>query len=267
MITVVMACYNQEKYIEQAVKSVLNQTYENFDIIIVNDGSTDGSQEKIEELSKLDTRISFIKTDDIGATMARSTAVDLSDQPYFVPLDGDDHIAPSFLEETLRVLDGNSGRNYGFCYTDSIFYNEDTKFKKDMLQPDYNFSRLLMGNYICYCSLIRKKAFYDAGGYNRWNFNYFEDYELWIRMGRKGHYGAHIGKPLFYYRMRGNNLSANTTKFATIYKAFIIRTYPELYDPNFQIEVDKILEKYPTNFMSLKPKEQNRIYERIERNA
>ena len=251
-VSVIMTCHNQAEFIDEAIESVIGQTYEDFELIIINDGSTDNSEEKIVEWIKKQNRITFVKADDIGSSKARNLGVGLSSTDYFVPLDADDKIYPWFLERTVNVLERNP--ECGFCYTDSIFSNQGR-----MIQPDYNFHDLLLGNYICYCSLIDRNIFNEIGGYEETNFNYFEDYLLWIAMGRKGYYGIHLPEPLFWHRVHDKALTSKTDKFANIYKAFIIRKFPELYPRNWQAEVDKILEKYPDNFMFLKPHEQEAI--------
>jgi glycosyltransferase involved in cell wall biosynthesis len=258
MISVIMAYYNQPQYIEEAIKSVLGQTYQNFEIIIANDSSSD--LDLFDNLVKLDNRISYFCTDDVGGVKARTACINKSNYDYFVPLDPDDYIHPEFLEKTYHALSKRT--NYGFCYTDSIFFTEESQQR--MIQPDYNFYNLLQSNYICYCSLIKKKAWFDSGGYNEGNFNFYEDYEAWIRLGRKAHFGFHIAEPLFYYRMHKNGMTGKTKDFGNYYKAFIIRWYPELYPPYWQEEVDKILKDVPSNFMSLKPKQQEEIINKIK---
>jgi len=255
-VSVIMPCHNQTEFIDDAIESVINQTHQDFELIIINDGSTDNSKNKIIEWTLKQNRITFVQTNDIGASKSRNLGVEMSQGKYFVPLDADDKIFPEFLEETIDVLENNP--NHGFCYTDSIFSTKDGD--RRMVQPEYNFHDLLLGNYICYCSLINRDIFDEIGGYDKNNFNYFEDYMLWIALGQKGYYGKHLAEPLFWHRVHDKGMTGKTDKFAGIYKAFIIRKFPELYPHNWQDEVDKVLANYPANFMSLKPFQQEEIY-------
>ena len=253
MISVIMVYHKQKKYVEEAINSVLAQTYKNFELLLLNAGNNDF--DFIEDIAKKDKRIKHVEVKPLGSTFARTEGVKLSDREYIVFLDPDDKIEPQFLKETYKEL---SKRNkYGFCYTDSIFFSETQS--RRMIQPDYNFFNLINQNYICNCSLIRKNYWLDAGGYNLNNRNYFEDYEGWIRLGRKGFYGYHIPEPLFLYREHKESMTSKTSDFGGIYKSFIIRWYPELYPPHLQDVVNKTLKNIPNNFMSLTPEKQEEI--------
>ena len=104
MISVIIPMYNTALYIERCIKSVMNQSYKDLEIIIVDDGSTDNSIEICEKLQKQDCRILIISQDNAGASVARNTGINASKGNYIMFVDSDDYIAPELTEELLRSL-------------------------------------------------------------------------------------------------------------------------------------------------------------------
>jgi hypothetical protein len=119
-------------------------------------------------------------------------------------------------------------------------------------QPEYNVIRLIENNFISYCSLIRRNAFLDSGGYDLKNVGFSEDYQLWLKMAFKGHYGIHYPEPLFYYRVRENSISHSNQKKMIASKAYFIKLYPMNFPESWQKLADEELKKWSKNFMSVK---------------
>jgi glycosyltransferase involved in cell wall biosynthesis len=251
-VTIIIPVYNAEKYLQETLNCVLTQTYKNIEVFIGNDGSTDGSQKIIDDFYEK-WQYTFLmhidKHENIGATLTRHRLLEFSDSKYYLPLDADDLIDPTFLEKTVPILEENS--EIGFVYTNTEYFGiENIHFD----QSEYNFIKLIEGNYICYCSLIRKQAYNEAGGYNLENIGRFEDYELWLKMGKKGWYGKHLAEELFHYRvhkesaMQGNFIANNGDAI----KAYIITKYPEIFPIAWQEPSKEILKNYDLDFMSRK---------------
>lgn len=104
LVSIIIPAYNAEQYIEKAIKSCINQTYKNIEIIIVNDGSTDNTAEKIKELSLQDNRIKFISTKNGGVSKARNTGIENSTGEYLTFLDADDQICSTALDDMMKVM-------------------------------------------------------------------------------------------------------------------------------------------------------------------
>jgi glycosyltransferase involved in cell wall biosynthesis len=249
LISFIVVTFNQSKYLRETLESIKSQTNQDFEIIFVDDGSKDNCFEIAENFAQenKELKISLFRTNDVGASNARHFAIQQSGGDYYVPLDGDDLIEPDFLEKTLPLLESN--KEIGFIYPDTIYFGDQNQRYS---QQEYNFFNLIFNNFISYCCLIRRKAYECAGGYNLKNRNYFEDWELWIRMGRKGWYGKHLPEPLFKYRV--HKKSSSQTGFAqrmgNAFKAYIKTQYPELYPPNLVDEAKQILLSYEPDFMS-----------------
>jgi len=103
MVSVIIPLFNKEVYIKKCIQSVLAQTYSNFELIIVNDGSTDGSLLKVLEF--VDSRISFLTQENSGVSIARNNGVSVSKHDYIAFLDADDWWEPTFLEEMKALVE------------------------------------------------------------------------------------------------------------------------------------------------------------------
>jgi len=248
-VTVVISSYYGSKYIGEAIESIKNQTYKSWFIIIVDDSN---GKDGIENYSE-NGLIHVVATDDIGLSACRNKGAFLSSGKYLLFMDADDKLAPTFLEKTVKVLEENP--KISIAYTDTQHFGESNSF---WTQPEYNFHNLLINNYICSCSLIRRKDFETCGGFDTDNFNYWEDYEFWINMGSKGFYGKHIPEKLFYYRVHQESgmQSLRNSALSVFYKSYIINKFPELYPFEWQYTAKKTLEMYPFDFMKWKPKQQ-----------
>lgn len=196
-ISVVIPCYNDAIYLSEAVKSVLTQTFQDFEIIIVNDGSTDNSQEIAEKLIKNNPsyRIRLINQVNSGQpAMARNRGIFEAKGEYILPLDADDLIETNMLEECLKLLEKD--KRIAIAYTDRQDFDGANQV---IFAGDYNFSRLKYANHLSYCALFRKEVWQKLGGY-RTNVKGCEDWDFWIAAGVQGYFGRRIPKPIFKYR-------------------------------------------------------------------
>ena len=255
LVNIIIACHNSELYLAECVESVINQTCKNFDIVIVDDGSSDKTKRIAESLIENYPyyNIELLYTPDVGPVAARTFALEKKHDPYLLFLDADDKIHPEFLEKTLKVLKENPDKS--FCFTDTQHIGiSDGAWN----QPEYNFYQLLIGNYICYCSLIRRKDFDFVGGYDKNNYGYFEDYQLFLNLGRHGLYGIHLPEKLFFYRMSETNATnaERVKRFSEVYKSYIVSQYPEIFPVEWINQSKQILSKFPDNFISMNHKQQ-----------
>lgn len=122
LISIILPAYNVEKYIEAAVTSILNQTYQNFEVIIVNDGSTDNTQKICEQLKEKDIRIILINQINLGSGIARNSGLKVSNGEYIYFMDPDDVINSNLLEENLRIAEKTNVEIVTFGYK-SIRWN------------------------------------------------------------------------------------------------------------------------------------------------
>ncbi|HLP75745.1 MAG TPA: glycosyltransferase, partial [Candidatus Paceibacterota bacterium] len=247
MVSVVISCHNYANYLPEAVASVRNQTYRNFEIILVDDGSTDDSPAVAKRLAAEttpDIPFRIVRLEDVGPSAARRFGVAQARGKYYLPLDADDRIAPDFLARTVPVLEADA--TLGFAYVDTVFFGEKQQRHH---QPEYDFARLCQGNFISHTSLIRKAAFDEVGGYDPENWGYYEDWDLWIRLGSKGWFGRHVTEPLFFYRHHfDSSLSLFACRLDPIYKAFLQSRHAELYSAAVVASARQTLAEMPADW-------------------
>lgn len=202
MFSVIIPLYNKEKYIQKAIKSVLNQTYKNFELIIINDGSTDNSLMIGQQLS--DYRLRIINQPNLGVSAARNNGVRLAKYNNIAFLDADDWWDSNFLEEMYKlIIDYPDAGLYGCKYN---------KVKNGKLIPsqiglESNFSAGYI-NYFevyaktfwvpinCTFAIIKKNVFDDFGGFDV-KLKFGEDFHLWVRVALKYQVG-YLNKNLAY---------------------------------------------------------------------
>ena len=249
-ISIIITCFNSEVTLLETLESVIHQTYHDFEIIIVDDKSTDTSLYLITKFKNANPEIpiTIIKNENNqGPTLSRIKAVAYSKGGFLLPLDSDDRLAPTFLEETLALL--NKKPKAGYVYVDVITFGNQYNYQK---QYPYNFKMLLKQGYFAYCSLIRKEAFVIAGGYDTENWGYAEDRDLWIRMGKKGWHGVHLSRPLFYYRVR-NSLTSFIEKIDANVKAYIQIRNIDCYPKSYLEPAVKLVQSLPENWYKNPP--------------
>ena len=194
-VSIITPVYNSEKYIEETIKSVLQQTYTNIEVIIVDDGSTDNSGSICDSFSMLDDRIIVSHTKNQGPVRARNYAIGLATGEYILPVDSDDKIASKYVEEAVGILESNS--NIGIVYCKAMLFGDKTGLW-DI--PQYSLEGILIGNCIFATAMFRKSDWELVGGYSELMNDGIEDYDFWLSIIELGRGVYQIQKILFYYR-------------------------------------------------------------------
>ena len=170
-ISVIMPVYNHEKYLARAIESILNQTYKDFEFIIVDDGSTDSSFNIIQEYANQDKRISVIRQKNSGAAHARNEGVKKSQYKYIALMDDDDISIPTRLEKQLKFMQQNRSIDACVspmeCIDSNGQYMHNTMYSSGILPTDKEFLKysfhppFILGP----STMIKKKAYVECGGY------------------------------------------------------------------------------------------------------
>ena len=205
-ISVVMSVYNGEQHIRESIESILNQTFTDFEFIIVNDGSTDNSPEIIKSYDDARTRI-INNEKNIGLTKSLNKAIKQTRGEYIARQDADDISLPNRLELQLEFLEKHL--DVALLGTGIYVINENgDEIEKRIMHPNPKKS-LLKGNRFIHGSVMFRKSVIDElGAYNE-TLKYSQDYELWLRMSKK-YKMRNLTSPLYKLRMhRGSILSKN----------------------------------------------------------
>ena len=195
VFSIIVPLYNKEKYISRAIYSALNQSFKNFEIIIVNDGSTDNSLNVVKEIK--DSRIRIINQKNLGASNARNTGIKKAKSPYIAFLDADDEYMPFFLENIYKLIKEHKGYCFFATAYKKVAKKSDTEYYcgKKKIFNNINFLAKIAktGKFFIHISsvVVKKTVFSDVGYFfSRSNKSYcgatiFEDIDLWIRISLK----------------------------------------------------------------------------------
>ncbi|KRF18678.1 glycosyltransferase family A protein [Paenibacillus sp. Soil787] len=226
IVSVVIPCYNYGKFVEEAVDSCLKSTFQDIEIIVVDNGSTDLHTIKVlNRMNKSKTRLVRVKKNK-SLPHGRNVGIHEAKGKYILPLDADDMIHSTMIEKMYRVLE--SKPEVGFV-TSGLQYFGDQYW--EWLPPPFNFNELLAYNTVCVASLFRKKAWSEVGGYNESMLDGYEDWDFWISLAEKGWLGYSIQEILLFYRRHGNNMSTESGKKHNQIVKHIHTNHPKLY-PN-----------------------------------
>lgn len=211
IISVIMPVYNADEYLSASIESILNQTYKNFEFIIINDGSTDNSEKII--CSYNDKRIKYIKYDsNLGYVARLNYGLSIASGTFIARMDADDISKPERLEKQLNFLNLNpSIALVGSCY-EKIKDNINLGFKKQQQKPYQLKFRLLFGSNIAHPTVMFRRELIDLNRYfYKSEFSPAEDYELWTRLVMEFElYNMPIS--LLYYRIHSNQISKTKSK-------------------------------------------------------
>lgn len=199
-VSIIITCYNYGKYLEEVLDNVFNSYYDNFEVILVDDGSND--KYTLDILEKIKNKnikdLNIIRQENTGVSGARNTGLSVASGEYVMFIDTDDKIDKEYILKCVDILERQS--EYSFVYTNSIFFNDKRRVKIFNLR--YNFYSLLFRNYIPITSLIRKAAIIEVGGYKKCSY---EDWELYINLGEHNFFGYYLKEYLFFYRVHNDS--------------------------------------------------------------
>lgn len=250
-VSVIIPCYNLGAYIDQAVQSVLDQTFEDFEIIIIDDGSTDPATRRLlDNYRRPKTRI--LRTLNRGLAKTRNLGIREARAPYVTCLDADDMFEKNFLERTVEVLDADPSIAFASCWL-TAFDEADFLWNPDSCE----FPHLLAEHTVCTAALTRSDAIEKVGGYD---FNMpvagYEDWDIAISMVEQGLKGFIIPEPLFRYRIRWRSGSMSTSCNAPENHIrlleYLIDKHKQSYKQHFQ-GVLEIIEKRTLALKDYKP--------------
>ena len=203
-VSIIIPCYNHGQFLKECIDSILKQSFQDFEIIFVDDCSTDNSLEIISSYN--DSRIRIFKaTKNKGPAAARNLGIQNCNGVYILPVDSDNILNENCLDVFLSEIEKTP---------DKIIYCDIQNFgdKNNLgVVSEYSTTRLFQGNFIENCSIYKKSWWEDVGGYDENRLlEGLEDWEFWISLNRKGHYGRRIPGSLYRYRCHAGSLSRVT---------------------------------------------------------
>lgn len=258
LVSVVMPVYNGGLYLEEAIESILNQTYRDFEFIIINDGSTDRSLEVIERYANQDDRIVVINRKNKGLVYTLNEGIDKAKGKYIARMDADDISLPIRFEKQVKYMETE---NIDICGSHYFLINESGNIDGLNLSP--------LSNETCFITLVSKVPFAHPSvmirkscladnnlQYGQSKYKKAEDFDLWIRMYEKGAKFGNVNDILFKYRVVTNSLSKRAgqdirKESKSMRKLFLKKYQYQLIDTALRIDERQFNSIEKENFLRL----------------
>lgn len=226
-VSVIVPCYNHAQFLSVALGSVLEQTFENWECIIVNDGSPDNTEQIAQDWCKKDSRFNYYYKENGGLSSARNYGIEKAKGDYILILDSDDKFHVTFIEKAVKVLEENPKIGivscWGIRFTGNDYYGEFKPDGKNL--KDFLFKNAAIGN-----SLIRKKCWSDVNGYDEAMKKGYEDWEFYIRVSKEGWETKIIEETLFYYRQHKVSMRVEAiNKYDKEIRLYIFKKHQDIY--------------------------------------
>ena len=223
-VSVVVPCYNQAKYLPDTLDSVLAQTYNNWECIIVNDGSSDDVEYVAIEYCKRDVRFKYVYQKNQGVSMARNNGIKESSGYYILPLDGDDKIESTYLEKAVKCFEDNPRTTLVYCKAD-FFGTENGLW----LLPEYEYESFIWQNSIFVSALFKKDDFEKTEGYNINMDQGLEDWDFWLSLLDENSVVYRIDEVLFHYRIKEKSRNVDALKCSSKLMKQIVSNHKHIY--------------------------------------
>lgn len=231
-VSIIVPCYNQAKYLDEALQSVMDQNFVNWECIIVNDGSPDGTEEIAKKWVEIDSRFIYLKKENGGLSSARNFGIEEAKGEFILPLDADDKISKDYVTLAVPELEKDLEVKIVYCKSEKFGDVEGL-----WQLPPFCISDLCRYNMIFCSAVFRRKDWKLVGGYDVNMIYGLEDWEFWIAILKNGGNVKCLDEVGFYYRIKENSMVRKMTQdhinYSEIYVAkkhinFFISNYDNL---------------------------------------
>jgi len=200
-VSVIIPCYNQGRYLAESVRSVNAQSLQDFEIIVVNDGSTEAeTKDVLATFRAPKTRI--VHSQNQGVSAARNLGISQARGRYILPLDCDDRIAPDYLARATALLDDDPQLGIVYCQAEFFGFQSGPW---DL--PPFKFPEFILQPCIFCSAFFRREDWQVSGGYNIQLKHGFEDHDFWLELVKRGRTVHRIDEVLFHYRRRPDSVT------------------------------------------------------------
>lgn len=218
IVSVIIPCFNQSHFLEGSVNSVINQTFIDWECIIVNDGSNDDTAIIAQQLMQKDKRIKYILKENGGLSAARNTGIKAANSKYILPLDADDLLQPNYINATISIIEIE--KNIRLVYTGTQLFGTE----EGVRNAPFSLKNFMLNNLIPCTALYYKEDWQKVGGYNETMKQGYEDWDFWMSLFENGINVKKIDTLLFKYRRTENSMSKNMNVDS------ILNTQKEIYN-------------------------------------
>jgi GT2 family glycosyltransferase len=227
-VSVIIPCYRQAGFLPFAVTSVALQTFADWEIVIVNDGSPDDTSAVAAVLAERlpGRRIRLIEQDNSGLANARNSGVKAARGRFLLPLDADDALDPGFLAKTVAILDADAGA--AIAHSDVAVFGARSGVW--LTGRPFDVAHLRQENGLAYASLYRREVWERSGGYRSSMSAGYEDWDFWLGAAAAGFRARHIAEPLMLYREKGaESMLVDARRHDASLRAQLVLNHPALF--------------------------------------
>ena len=234
-VSVIMPCYNDGQYIEEALYSLRAQTYLNWELIVIDDGSDEPETLRVLEQLEEMPYVRLLRTNHVRPAGARNAGIQAARGTYILPLDADDTIEPTYMEKAVKILNENPHVGVVYCKAD-LFGEQSGPWGL----PDYSLRAMLQDNIVFVTSMFRREDWERVGGFNTNMHAGMEDYDFWLSILELDREVVQIPEVLFHYRIKPksrttgfqNSVEQIKATYHTLYHthAALYEKHRELYD-------------------------------------
>jgi glycosyltransferase involved in cell wall biosynthesis len=200
-VSIIVPCYNQAQYLDEALQSVLDQTYSNWECIIVNDGSPDTTEEIAQTWVEKDNRFVYLKKENGGLSSARNAGISIAEGEFILPLDADDKIGAEYVAFAVESFQNDPSLKVVYCLGERFGIENSKMFFKP-----FSLDNLSKKNMIFCTALFRQQDWKLVGGYDANMIFGLEDWEFWIALLKNGGKVKCLDYLGFYYRIKSSSM-------------------------------------------------------------
>ncbi len=225
-VSIVIPCYQQADYLAEAVGSVVAQTFPDWEVVIVDDGSTDATAAVAADLMVRhpSRRMSLVRQANQGLPSARNSGIAASHGRYVLPLDADDVLMPEMVAKAVRLLDTDP--SIAIVYTDYLRFGADSRRVETGV---WSLDALAYRCTLSGATLFRREVWLAVGGYNPNMRGGYEDWDFWIGAAERGFSGRRIREPLFRYRIKASSMIVEAIANDARLRRQIARNHPAVF--------------------------------------
>jgi glycosyltransferase involved in cell wall biosynthesis len=229
LLSVIVPCYNYGAYIHEALESIRSQTFQDYEIIVVDDGSKD--ELTLHVLNNLKLKGVGIQTQEhSGPAKALNSGISSAQGKYVCCISADDKIDPTYFEKSLILLESNPGVSFTYPLIEAFGREQRIGFTKP-----FDLSLLLIYNHVCGSAIFLRDTWKQVGGFDE-SMPAYEDWDFWIRLGKSGFRGQLIPEPLFKWRRHPQTFGTRVDQRRPEFLTRIRSNHADLFSDRTQIE-------------------------------
>jgi len=236
LFSIIIPCYNQGEFIWETINSALNQTCQNFEIIIIDDGSTD--KQTINILNKIKHKqIKVYHISNGGVSQARNFGVSKASGNYILPLDSDDKIGCEYLAFAQKAFNDNPNLGIVYCKAE-LFGKKNGAWNL----PDYSLKEMLKANAIFVSGIYKKSDFEIVGGYDLAFVKGLEDYDFWLSIIELGRDVLRLDQVLFFYRKHQKKKNSRQYRMGRFNEIDVYNQIYKKHQKLYETNIDSLFE-------------------------